>query len=646
MKNLLFIIIAFSLISIESLASPKTEADYGYTTSMTKKVHLHADGTAEWKLSYEFQILDNNGKGSFTKYRINFKPQNERIENIKAEVINDGISVSIDPQNIMEEKLSSESLGYDEMKTYTIPFPQVKVGSIIKLSYNQTVFRSPHFDHLSQMISLTFDEPIKRLQYNITIDDGITYEVNDKTKIFKNENLDGQAKSYWIEKQNTDNKTRELIFYGENVPSDGYKDETSAYYNYDRWSYIVLSSFKDFNDVSQTALPRYEAKINQPLPESLKPYLGDKPENPLTEKQAYQKLLKIFKKVSTDFRYFGDWRSVDGGYVPRDLKDIAITKYGDCKDFAILGVIIARHLGLEAHPAFVKRGSTFTPRFSSIPNFNFANHAITWIKKPGSDEGWWIDLTNPVPNIGITPFDISGREAVIMRKENPYVMIPINTPDESVRKIKTTYDISDYPNLITELEFSLSGVDSWWQYNSTQELSPLKKREGIIDYAGVDLQDVENLETSDVTQSQTTGYLEYQANAKFEERQGLSRSGDLIISSVLRHASAAYSVSNVKIDDQVSDLKLYHPRTILSESVWKRGSFQEVVGEPYSCDIKSPWFDWKRTTINQPDQDLVVKDEIKIKADRIPNREIKTEYFRKLAKEVENCLSYVKVVLR
>ncbi len=70
------------------------------------------------------------------------------------------------------------------------------------------------------------------------------------------------------------------------------------------------------------------------------------------------------------------------------------TKYGDCKDFATLFVMMSRKVGINSDIAIVNRSHPFMGRLlnKSLPSHGIFNHAIARVKD--GDKSYWIDPTN------------------------------------------------------------------------------------------------------------------------------------------------------------------------------------------------------------------------------------------------------------
>ena len=68
----------------------------------------------------------------------------------------------------------------------------------------------------------------------------------------------------------------------------------------------------------------------------------------LTEERFFLKTSnKITSTLKKHLRYFGDWNRENGYHTPRSNSKILETGQGDCKEFALLTVILLRHFNYE-----------------------------------------------------------------------------------------------------------------------------------------------------------------------------------------------------------------------------------------------------------------------------------------------------------
>jgi hypothetical protein len=143
----------------------------------------------------------------------------------------------------------------------------------------------------------------------------------------------------------------------------------------------------------------------------------------------------------------GDWRTVQGKFIPRKLAEVSDTHLGDCKDFSAITAAILTKLGFKAQYVLVLRGLDELSR-DILPGFNAFNHAI--VKVTGKNgKVYWIDPTNfeSMAN-GIFP-DIAGKMALVVDPSSPsYEKIPNVNPNSAIADIKRTLEVLDNGKIV------------------------------------------------------------------------------------------------------------------------------------------------------------------------------------------------------
>ncbi len=105
-----------------------------------------------------------------------------------------------------------------------------------------------------------------------------------------------------------------------------------------------------------------------------------------------EQVARLMQHINDHYRYLGDWRATERGYVPFNLAEIEQHGYGDCKDLAILLTALLKASGIHAETAWVSRGDLAESLL--IPGTHAPNHAIVRAQVDG--QVWWLDPTNPV----------------------------------------------------------------------------------------------------------------------------------------------------------------------------------------------------------------------------------------------------------
>ncbi|MGL9774337.1 MAG: transglutaminase-like domain-containing protein [Sodalis sp. (in: enterobacteria)] len=115
--------------------------------------------------------------------------------------------------------------------------------------------------------------------------------------------------------------------------------------------YFQVGTSLSAQDMFGPMAKKYQHILGQPLPPDARRIIQSLKGRPM-EKQVAE----IMRYLHQRYRYLGDWRASNRGYVPFDLAQIEQNGYGDCKDSSILLAAMLREAGVTARPALVARG--------------------------------------------------------------------------------------------------------------------------------------------------------------------------------------------------------------------------------------------------------------------------------------------------
>lgn len=639
-NRLLLLCLAFITLTLALWASPAfarkmSDEEVG---CMLLKDSTHItftdDGTSTQKSVHEFKILHQNAIEDFSKFQISYDVYVNSVPRIKAWIQTPaGDIVPVAEKDIVDESLAENDVGFNEQRTRYFPWPKLTVGTIMHVEYELTT--KPEYPNtFSSRYNLYPGLAVKDLEFELTIPAFVTTSLHDITgfiKPFLHETTNGTQKIITVKAQDLQNS-----YYSQEKPSlipNGKK------------VWLDITSFASWEEAGQGQIAGYNRVLNQPLPPELSKFFGEKPTQPLTQDEALKRLTSIMNTLIDNIRYFQDYRRVQGGFVPRDLAEIVRTGYGDCKDYATLVVLAARHLGLEAYPAVTTR-SSYTPIPPTIPmSMSWTNHAIAYVVAPDHSI-WWTDATNKRAPLGIIPRDIAGRFALVLSPTAKLASIPAIDPAKNISRQFWEYDLSQSPSLLYNLQMQFTQTSGWEEYIDTYNLPKDSLRDYLIEWVGAKSTDIDNYQVQDFHFSDVAPF-DYTANISFSERNAISRSGDykIIDTGLLPYGTS--SITNVDPKDRVTDLNLGELKTSLISLKLKSGSYSKVIGKPFYCDVKSPWYDFKRENVANsswwnPQYEL--RTTSVVKNERITVEEMQTPEFQKLQADLTDCTRNVNII--
>ena len=167
---------------------------------------------------------------------------------------------------------------------------------------------------------------------------------------------------------------------------------------YPNFPYVEVSEFAEWNDVARWALPLYD---DQSAPfEADARRAAKAPADDAVDRMARElsdqystpedRVLAALDFVQEEVRYLGIELGA-GSHRPRAPAATLASRFGDCKDKALLLCALLRRMGIECAPALVDTSNG--PRLlDHQPSPNAFDHVITWVRLPDGRD-YWLDGT-------------------------------------------------------------------------------------------------------------------------------------------------------------------------------------------------------------------------------------------------------------
>jgi hypothetical protein len=122
---------------------------------------------------------------------------------------------------------------------------------------------------------------------------------------------------------------------------------------------------------------------------------------------------RIFHFVAEEIRYQQDYETTIAGVRPHSCPVVLERGYGDCKDKAVLMILLGREVGLDIRFAIL-RTSNAGRVLRDVPNQQF-NHAIVYVPaQEGIEQGFFMDPTTDGLDIGNLREDDQGATALVL----------------------------------------------------------------------------------------------------------------------------------------------------------------------------------------------------------------------------------------
>jgi hypothetical protein len=144
-----------------------------------------------------------------------------------------------------------------------------------------------------------------------------------------------------------------------------------------------------------------------------------------------EKFDRLYHFVAQEIRYQQDYENTIAGVRPHACPVVLARGYGDCKDKAVLLILLAKQVGIDVDFAILR--TTDAGRVErDIPNQQF-NHAIVYVpKQEGIEEGFFMDPTTDGLDMGNLRADDQGATSLVLDPDSGeyrFLEIPYASPE-------------------------------------------------------------------------------------------------------------------------------------------------------------------------------------------------------------------------
>lgn len=588
--------------------------------SYTSDVVIDKEGKSEETIEKQIKILNESGRSAFGVERIHFNGNIEKVEIIKAKTIVNGKEYTVPKETIEIKPLASEISGFDQLFQILISYPHVSVGSQLYLKYKVRVLKQPLPHYFS--IKYYYGEGLCWKKAKLKVKSALPFhiKVNDPHR-----RLDLKKRQEGKYQSLTMTSTKPAYDDLQNEPQSNQIPDTLK-------TWVSLSTFDKYADLSKAFAKGYETVINQPLPymmESIRKAAKDMLD-------PVDQINKVTSLLAEKVRYMGDWRAIEGRFAPRPLKDIETSGVGDCKDFAAATAATLKALGYKAQVAIVMRAMAYLPQEKSLPSASDFNHAIV---KVTTKDGkvFWIDPTNFVSMAdGIFP-DISDRPVLVLDTQNPsYETIPPVDFKHSQTHLESTLEIKDSTILKTEGTLRLCGEEAHSITGAALTRSSQSIEEEIIQFFSE--------ETSPIHKKVILPLLDSRIVKDIVIQYAYEQENNLLLTNVGVGILLRTTWSKPFLDtseEQEGTTFLGLPATIRKKTIIKDVSAEQIKDLTY--EVNTPWVKAKRECRTNP-QGIELEEFITILKSFISAQDVKSNSFQELKATLKKFANKIAVI--
>lgn len=351
---------------------------------------INSDGTYIEEFEELIQIATSEGVKERGQVAYAFKWDLEKISVVEAYTLQpDGKRITVPAKSIKttETDYDSKKNIFSNKKYKTIIYPEVKVGSLLYRKLRITR-HTPYFaNHFFKYFEFPLGPPpYKHYEINLIYSDKMPLRIEAMGPVG---GLISPSKGY--------KKYRYVFSQTEIEP-----EESGEVDSVDYSPYLAVSSFSDYQNLSETLGKAFQAKSRiTPAIKKLADTITKDIETPKDQAKA------LYYWVGENIRYVGT-RIGNGSLVPHTAEEILKNHYGDCKDHALMLEVLLRAKGIESTAALINMGKAY--KFPNLPVIHPTNHVITYI--PSMD--LYLDPTNQYAPFGELSSDLLDKPTLLL----------------------------------------------------------------------------------------------------------------------------------------------------------------------------------------------------------------------------------------
>lgn len=586
-----------------------------------RTIEVQKSGAHTEIVELKAKILKESGKDKMVSVPLVYNSGSSKLKVIQAKTIKDDKEFPVDLKHIEDKPMASNTQGFDQNNQVLIAFPELSVGAEIYLKYK-----------------LIMSEPVVPGFYGAQFIYGSDHFKTSKVKVISEKPFFVQVNDpeHYLDVQKSQANHKYIMDVLLKKPIlKMATDEEFLVKDNRMYPWVSISTLDNWSKLGALMSPRYERVLNQKLP-ALYEKIAKEAEQ---KTKLIDKINIVTSRLSENITYMGDWRTVEGAYVPRNLAEIVSSKIGDCKDFSASTVAILRRIKVKADAAVVYRGIENDEPPNSLPNpYNF-NHAF--VRVMDGDKVLWIDPTNFTSFAqGIYP-DVADRSALVLDPKNPGLMQTAKLkPEDSVMKlVKKVILPKNEPELAhVEGQVFMSGTHALPLIGADLRLSKESINHDII-RAVTDVNRTVDWKVGDYN---LTSRIAHDLNFKFNFTEKHTKVKTTTGNAFILGSQFLINKLLTKTNDRVMGLDLELPGTYRQETLLSKTA---MVGTISNCSFESPWVKGSRTVTNTK-EGIRVLDELIVSKDKILNADLKTKEYADLQNKVYTCFGETALVYK
>jgi hypothetical protein len=385
-------------------------------------------------------VLTQEGKAAASSLPLNYTRDAEKMEVLTARVIKaDGSVVPVGPSGIKDTEQSGEMNIYDPMgRSLQVTFDGLAPGDAAEVTFRMTRLLPTRPGFFNDTFAFQGTEPMLEGSYDI---DGPA-DLPLTSTIYHPER--GARVTASRTRQNDRIRYRWTVRNAPQLVPEALMNGTTEL------PLLVVTT-----DPSWEHFSSWWASVTEPQLEVGPALAARTAELVKGAGSDEQKIKALYDFVASDVRYRGLGVGPRTGYTPRKANDTYASRWGVCRDVAILLTAMLRQAGFQAHPVLTNVGD---PVLDKIAYDGF-NHAIVAMPDRAAPGGWtFLDPTAKNSSDLLPGYEREQHALVSTRKGEPLRVIPPVAPAANMGHVVTRSQVGRDGSLSSEVTIESKGA--------------------------------------------------------------------------------------------------------------------------------------------------------------------------------------------
>lgn len=599
--------IAILILSITTQAKWASIDDATIKASYDRQITINTDGTNQETREIKFKILKEPGRDIAANYTLKYNGNSEKIKIITAKTIYKNKEYKLDSKLLEDKPLASAHGGFDQTRQILLAFPKAEIGAEIYLKYSIITTEVPLRNFYAAVFDVGDDMFTDKMHIKLQSKIPLYLLINDPKKVLNinKDNKDGRIFNLEI--------TLKKPFYQSAI-----NEPRFGILNYKYLTWVSVSSINKWEDLGARFSESYKKVFTQNLPKDFI-QIAKAAAKKTTD---IEKINTVTSMLSDKVQYMGDWRTVHGQFIPRDLAQINTTQLGDCKDFAASTAAILHKIGFKTQIALIRRGEkSFYPE--ALPSIAAFNHAFIKVTDKNS-KVYWIDPTNFQSMAGNVFPDIAGKMALVIDTNNPkYERISNIDPQKAETILSRQIEVLKDNKIIETGNFTLRNENACGLTGATLQVSESNIKDILYNNLSDSLLEEKNKKILKLPNLKSRIVKDISLNYKFNQDNRIIKTNlGLAITINYKWLNNFFDISQ----DGITDIFVFeHPVSYNRQTIIKNINIKNI--ESLNKQLSTPWLFARRKCVINKDRNAQINDTIIIYKNLITSQEIKTPEF-------------------